>query len=159
MAVSRCCMAQLCDGAGSELDRVLEFAQAVELLLRQPLLVVVRVGEVFLGVLDLLPERVGVQVLERDGCLRKQDEARLARVGKAAAHEDAACACPRASSIPTTPGRIAVITGAWSLSTWKSPSAPGTSTAWAEPLNSTLSGDTSSKWKVVGMGLPRTRRS
>jgi hypothetical protein len=57
----------------SELHRVLELTQPVELLLGQALLVFIRVSEVLLRVLDLLAEFVGAQVLERDGRLRQQD--------------------------------------------------------------------------------------
>src|SRR3984885_3950115 len=68
---------------------VLELAQMVELLLPEAFLVFVRVSEVFLRVLDLLPELVGVEVLERNGRLRQQNQALIAGVGKAAADEHA----------------------------------------------------------------------
>ena len=42
--------------AGLKLDRVLQLAQAIEFLLRELLLVVLRFSKIFLRVLDLLPE-------------------------------------------------------------------------------------------------------
>src|SRR5277367_706436 len=73
-----------------KLHFVLELAQAVKLLLGQGLLVLARVSEIFLRVLDLLPELVGVEVLERNGRLGEQNKTLFARVGKAAANEHAA---------------------------------------------------------------------
>src|SRR5271166_5019485 len=72
-----------------ELDCVLEFAQAVELLLGETLLVVVRVCEVLFGVLDLLAELLGAELFERNRRLGEKNDAVLAGVGEAAAHEDA----------------------------------------------------------------------
>src|SRR5271170_152358 len=71
----------------SKPDRVLELAQAVQLLLGQPLLILARVGEILLRVLDLLAELVRAQVLIRDRRFCEEDETLLARIGKAAAHE------------------------------------------------------------------------
>src|SRR3984957_15390274 len=75
--------------AGLKLYHILQLAQAVEFLLRELLLVVLRVSEVFLRVLDLLPERVGAEILKRDSGFRKQDKTRFTRVGKTPAHEHA----------------------------------------------------------------------
>src|SRR5690348_15749836 len=72
----------------SEIDRLLQLAKVVKPLLVQALLVFVRVGEIFLGVLDRLAERLGVEVLERNRRLREQNKAFLASVGEAAANED-----------------------------------------------------------------------
>src|ERR1700722_6256252 len=68
-------------------DCVLELTQTVELFLSQRLLVLSRVGEIFFRVSDLLPERVGVQILERNGRLREQDQAAFAGVSEPAAHK------------------------------------------------------------------------
>src|SRR5712691_1564530 len=47
------------------------------------------------------------------------------------------------------PGRTVVTNGAWSASTPKSPSTPGTSTCSTSPENKSFSGETSSKWKLA----------
>src|ERR1700733_12352629 len=73
--------------ASLELDHVLKLMQSVEFLLRQLLLVVLRVSEVFLRVLDLLTELVGAEILKRDSGFGEQDKTRFTRVGKTPAHE------------------------------------------------------------------------
>ena len=121
--------------------------------MRQGLLVVLRVSEVFFGVLDLLRELVGIEVLERNGGLGEQIRPALLASAKPPRTNTRRCLpCgvvdadhPRAHrghDRRMVAEHLEVAFGA------------GTSTAWAAPLNSTLSGDTSSKWKVVGINPP-----
>ena len=54
-----------------------------------------------------------------------------------------------ASAIVTMPGFSVDMKGAWSFSTVNSPSVPGTTTDSTSPVNSSRSGETSSKGKVA----------
>src|ERR1043166_2662362 len=58
------------------------------------------------------------------------------------------CCCPLTMTV-MMPGRSADTVGAWPASTPKSPSMPGTSTWSTSPENSSFSGETRSKWKVM----------
>ena len=99
-------------------------------------------------------DAVGAQLLERDGGLREKDQperARRRRSRRARRRDDA---CRSASSMPTTPGThrghdrrmVAAAPGNRLRCPARAPPAPA-------PLNSTLSGETSSKGNVAMASL------
>src|SRR5579871_47388 len=119
--------------------------------------VVFGIGDVFLGIFDVIGERRHVEVVTGDRAVGKNGQARGTHFGKAADDHDRLA--PPLADNRDDAGRNDVTMGAWPGRMPMSPSLPGKSTWSTSPENKTVSGETNSKCSAAMLVLTLRRRA